>query len=193
MDAGKRFEEVLEAAQRGEEWALTALYRGLQPALLGYLRSQRPADAEDLASETWIAAARGLRRFAGDEDAFRRWIFTISRRRLLDLRRAESRRPRTVPEPARPQAGSGADAPAAESEALESLATRRALEHVATLPPAEAEVVVLRVIAGLSAEDVAAITRRSPGHVRVLQHRALHRLAQLLEDTVTALLSPLAL
>jgi RNA polymerase sigma-70 factor (ECF subfamily) len=45
------------------------------------------------------------------------------------------------------------------------------------LPRPQAEVVLLRVLAGFSAEDVAEMTGRSPGAVRVLQHRALRRLA----------------
>jgi RNA polymerase sigma-70 factor (ECF subfamily) len=184
MGADERFEDVLAAARTGEEWALTVFYRRYQPALLGYLRSQRPADADDLASETWIAAARGLRRFKGDEDALRRWIFTIAHRRLLDLRRDESRRPQTVPEETQSFAPESADA---ESEALESLATRRALQQVAALSPDEAEIVVLRVVAGLSAKDVGAITGRSAGNVRVIQHRALHRLAKLVERTLVTL------
>jgi RNA polymerase sigma-70 factor (ECF subfamily) len=192
LGADERFEEVLAAAQAGEEWALTVFYRRFQPALLGYLRSQRPSDADDLASETWIAAARGLRRFKGDEDALRRWIFTIAHRRLLDLRRDEARRPQTVAEtetggPARP------DSPAAETEALESLATQRALSQIAGLPPDEAEIVVLRVIAGLPAKDVAAITGRSAGAVRVMQHRALHRLAKLIDKTLVTLLGSAAM
>lgn len=170
-----RFEAVLSAAQAGESWALAVLYRSLQPALLGYLGVRRPADAEDLAAETWIAAARALGRFRGGEDDFRRWIFTIAQRRLVDLQRADARRPPTV---AAADPDVGPTSPAAETEALESLANREALERIARLPPDEAEVVLLRVVAGLSAADVGAITGRSAGAVRVVQHRALRRLAE---------------
>jgi RNA polymerase sigma factor (sigma-70 family) len=98
MGLGPRFGCVLAAAQTGAEWALTALYRDLHPAVLRYLYSQDPTDAEDLASDTWLDVARGLQRFGGDETAFRRWVFTIARRRLLDNRRASTRR-RTHPIP----------------------------------------------------------------------------------------------
>jgi len=192
MGDDRKFENTLSAAQAGEEWALTVLYRSLQPGLLAYLRSQRRNDAEDLASETWIAAARGLRRFRGDESDLRRWIFTIARRRLLDLRRDEGRRPRTISEPVE-SAAVVREAPDAATEAMESLETRRALEHVASLGPDEAEVIVLRVIAGLSAKDVASITGRSAGAVRVLQHRALTRLSSLLDKTLVTLAGPLAM
>lgn len=186
MDAGEGFEAALAAARAGEEWGFARLYRDLQPALLGYLRSRRPQDAEDLATETWIAAARGLKRFRGDEGDFRRWVFTIAQRRLIDLRRAESRRPPSIPRAEIPDSWLGY-ARDVESEAAERMAVRRALERIASLPPAEAEVVLLRVIAGLSANDVAAVTGRSPGAVRVLQHRALGRLSRLIGSTLTTL------
>lgn len=192
MTADRGFENLIAAARTGDEQALTTLYRGLQPPLLAYLRSRRPADAEDLATETWIAAARGLGRFRGGEDEFRRWIFTIARRRLIDEMRRESRRPRSAaaPDPVERVADA---APDAESEAIGRDATRRALEQVAALPPDEAEVILLRVIAGLSATDVAEITGRTAGHVRVLQHRALRRLAGPMGQALVTLPLPLAM
>ncbi len=192
MTTTRPFELVLSAARQGEEWALTSLYRRLQPGLLGYLRSQRPDAAEDLASETWITVARGLASFKGGEDEFRRWVFATARRRLLDLVRAESRRPRTVPE----AAVAGAPVPVspdAETEVLQGLATRRVLQHLASLSPSEVEVVLLRVVAGLSTEDVASITGRTSVSVRVLQHRALRRLAKLVSTTVVTIQGRLAL
>jgi RNA polymerase sigma-70 factor, ECF subfamily len=184
------FELVLSAARRGEEWALTSLYRQHQPGLLGYLRGQRPDSAEDVASETWITVARGLASFRGGEDEFRRWLFATARRRLLDLVRAESRRPRTVAEASEP---TGHASPDAETVALEGIATRRALEQLASLSPAEAEVILLRVVAGLSTGDVASITGRTPVSVRVLQHRALRRLAKLVGTALVTLQGRLAL
>jgi RNA polymerase sigma-70 factor (ECF subfamily) len=186
------FEAVIAAARSGDERAHTTLYREFQPGLLGYLRSQRPGDAEDIAAETWIAAARGLRRFRGDEDDFRRWIFTIARRRLIDEDRRQARRPPIATTESAPEAAA-AGATAAEDEALERIETRRALERVAALPPDEAEVVILRVIAGLPANDVAKITGRTPGHIRVLQHRALQRLAELIGTTFVTIPAPLAM
>ena len=59
----------MAAAREGSEWALAALYRELQPRLLGYLRTRDWSEAEDIASETWMAVTRGLPRFQGDEVA----------------------------------------------------------------------------------------------------------------------------
>jgi RNA polymerase sigma factor (sigma-70 family) len=179
---GDQFQGILTAAQDGGEWAVAVLYRWLHPAVVGYLRSRAGADAEDLASETWLAVARGLTSFSGDEAAFRSWVFTIAHRRLVDHHRAAARRPR-------PRSLAGADGdregpveiPASDDPAgavIAALAGEEAVRRiVALLPKDQADIVLLRVVAGLPVEDVAAITGRRPGTVRVLQHRALRRLA----------------
>jgi RNA polymerase sigma-70 factor (ECF subfamily) len=173
---GPEFPAVLAAAAGGDEDAFGRLWRELQPRLLRYFVVAAPAVAEDLASETWLGVVRGLDRFQGGEAAFRGWVFTIARHELLDWRRRVGRRAVEglavggLVERAAP------DDPAAA--AVEGLSTRAALAVVATLPPEQAEAVVLRVVAGLEVERVAAIMGKRPGTVRVLTHRGLRRLAQ---------------
>ena len=70
--------------------------------------------------------------------------------------------------------------PGADDIAIESLSTNEAIEAlVRNLPSDQAEVVLLRVVGDLSVEQVAKIMGRSPGSVRVLQHRALRHLAKI--------------
>jgi RNA polymerase sigma factor (sigma-70 family) len=184
---GDQFPGILTAAQDGGEWAVAVLYRWLHPAVVGYLRARGGDDAEDLASETWIAVARGLSNFSGDENAFRSWVFTIAHRRLIDHHRVTARRPRT--RTLHPVEGEGHDAPlemsADDDPAAEVIAAAAGDEAVRRivklLPKDQAEIVLLRVVAGLPVDEVAAITGRRPGTVRVLQHRALRRLAERLE------------
>ena len=66
-----------------------------------------------------------------------------------------------------------------EEEALEVLGTELALSCIAMLPASQADVVLLRVLGGLSVGEVAKILDKRPGAVRVLQHRALRTLASL--------------
>jgi RNA polymerase sigma-70 factor (ECF subfamily) len=78
-----------------------------------------------------------------------------------------------------------AQLPCAEDSAdmaLEHLSTAAAIALVSELPPLQAEVVLLRVVAGLDTESVARLLRKSPGAVRVAAHRGLRRLAQLTAD-----------
>ncbi|HEV7535631.1 MAG TPA: RNA polymerase sigma factor [Acidimicrobiia bacterium] len=190
---GDQFQGILTAAQDGGEWAVAVLYRWLHPALVGYLRSRAGDDADDLASETWLAVARALAGFTGDEAAFRSWVFTIAHRRLVDHHRSSSRRLRTRSLTADDGDGPGlggflaelasGDDPAAETVA--ALAADDAVRRIMALLPADqAEIVLLRVVAGLPVDDVAAVTGRKPGTVRVLQHRALRRLADRLAPPV---------
>src|SRR5712692_746240 len=95
MTIGSDFDSVLSAAQTGAERAFTALYRDVNPPLLRFLGPQAPSAADDLAAETWLAVARQLRAFTGGEGAFRGWLFTIARRRLIQHWRDVGRRPAT--------------------------------------------------------------------------------------------------
>jgi RNA polymerase sigma-70 factor (ECF subfamily) len=180
------FSDVAAAAGRGEHWALTDLFRAYQPPLLRYLRAQAPDAADDLASEVWIGAAKGLAGFSGDEAAFRGWLFTIARRRLIDHRRRTGRQ-RTDATPAEElevvvDMGPGGDPVAA---VLGRLGAQRAIDAlIAELPADQAEAVLLRVVGGLSVAEVARIMQRPPGTVRVLCHRALRRLAVRYGDEV---------
>src|SRR4051812_35546925 len=98
MALGESFAATLSAAQSGAEWALTSLYTDLHPAVLRYLKAQHHSEADDVASDTWIDVAPALHRFAGEERDFRKGVFTIARRRLIDHRRKATRR-RTAPVP----------------------------------------------------------------------------------------------
>jgi len=65
-----------------------------------------------------------------------------------------------------------------ETEALDVIGTREALERLRALPPEQAEVVLLRIVGGFTVEEVARLLGRRPGTIRVIQHRALRRLAR---------------
>jgi RNA polymerase sigma-70 factor, ECF subfamily len=178
--------DVVEAAGKGEHWALTELFRAYQPPLLRYLRAQEPRAADDLAGEVWVAVSRGLTQFSGDEAGFRGWLFTIARRRLIDHRRRSARQ-RTDPVAGDAldtvdEWGLGGD-PA--SEVLDRLGAQGAVHAlVRHLSADQAEAVLLRVVGGLSVAETARIMQRPAGAVRVLCHRALRQLATAYGDDV---------
>lgn len=171
-----RFPEVLAAAQGGAEWAFAALYREANPRLLRYFASRARDEAQDLAAETWMAVARQIGSFEGAEDDFRRWLFTIAHHRLVGYwRSAGRRRDEPVPDSDLSQLAGTADP---SEDVVGSMSAQAAVERiVATLSPEQAEIVLLRVLAGLSVEEVAEVVGKRPGAVRVTQHRALRKLA----------------
>jgi RNA polymerase sigma-70 factor (ECF subfamily) len=182
---GEDFTAVLTAAQRGDEAAFGTLWHDGQPALLRYLHVIAPDTAEDIAAETWTHVVRGIAKFRGDERNWRAWLFTTARRRVIDQTRQLKRRPATSLE-ALPDLTladlAGLRSPDAADVALDNLATRAAIEVIAALPPMQAEVIMLRVVAGLDTEEVARLLGRSPGAIRVAAHRGLHRLASTLAE-----------
>jgi DNA-directed RNA polymerase specialized sigma24 family protein len=141
---GPSFPVVLRAAARGDEGAFERLWYDLQPRLLRYFGVIAPGTAEDLASETWLAVIGTIGRFQGNEPAFRAWVFTIARHKVLDWRRRAARKG-TEDLPANGLIEQAApDDPAAD--ALEGFSTRAALA------------------------EVAEIMGKRPGAVRVLTH-----------------------
>ena len=98
---GEEFGAVLAAAQSGSHDAFAVLWRDGNPALLRYLRVVAPEHSEDIAAETWVQVVRGLSRFTGDEAAWRAWLFTTARRRLLDQARLRKRHPASAAFPPR--------------------------------------------------------------------------------------------
>lgn len=181
---GDGFSGLLAAAQRGSEDAFTTLWIDGNSALLRYLRVIAPDAAEDIAAETWVQVVRKLASFRGDEAAWRAWLFTTARRRVIDHARRRTRRPEApledMPAARLPVTADTADV------ALEQLATASALALLAGLPSLQAEVILLRVVAGLDTAAVARIVGCSQGAVRVAAHRGLRKLArQLAEAGVT--------
>ncbi|MBV8559660.1 MAG: sigma-70 family RNA polymerase sigma factor [Acidimicrobiia bacterium] len=176
MALGEQFTDVLGAARAGAPWALETLYREFHPSVLAFLRGRAPAEAEDLASDVFVAVAEGLARFEGDEDGFRSWLFTIAYRQVGQLRRRAGRR-RTDPFPIA-EVDERLPPGDAESDAMAAISTQQALDLIATLPPAQAEVLLLRVVADLPVDEVATIVGKRPTAVRALQHRAIVGLAR---------------
>jgi RNA polymerase sigma-70 factor, ECF subfamily len=181
---GEDFETVLAAAQSGSEAAFAELWHDCNPALLRYLRVLAPDAAEDIAAETWVQVVRGLPGFRGNEQNWRAWLFTTARRRVTDLARRMARRPAVSLDalPDLAAALTSLQGPDAATLAMESLDTRAAIALVARLPPLQAEVIMLRVVAGLDPETAASLLGRSPGAVRVAAHRGLRRLAGMLAE-----------
>jgi len=173
--------EAVARAQKGDEDAFRSIYRAVQPGLLRYLRGLVGDDAEDVASEAWSQIARDLPGFRGDGQGFRGWAATVSRNRALD----HLRRMRRRPQPAGVSADEMAQRPAEHDTAgiaLDRVATDEAIALIASLPPDQAEAVLLRAVMGLDVATAAQVLGKRPGAVRTAAHRGLHRLADILAE-----------
>lgn len=178
-------DDALDAARLGDERGFAELWTFLNPLILRYLRVLVGQAAEDVASETWLQAARDVRAFRGDGVGFRVWLFRVARNRGLDELRRSGRRledPVGLPgdSPQAPRARPALDDTAAE--AVERLSTERALNLIAQLPKNQAEAVMLRVIIGLDAQQSADVLGKRAGAVRIAAMRGLRNLSALLAD-----------
>lgn len=178
--AASEFDRRLRAAQDGDEACFTELFRSAQPRLLRYLRTVAGGLADDVAAETWVSVVRGLNRFSGDESQWYAWVFTIARARLVDAQRRAARA--AVPVDVDILADAVPAVADVSGTVEEMFSTESALRLIGTLPRNQAEVVLLRYVAGLDVSRTAEVLGRRPGAVRVTAHRALKRLAGLLAE-----------
>ncbi len=173
MTAGRwtDFQRLVHAAGSGDTDALGELWRRYQPMVVRFARARGERDAADVASEVWLDVARSLPRFVGDDTDFRKWILTIARRRVIDHHR---RHRRLVPSDRIEQLDTTVeDQDRSDLEAIIAMVRR--------LPRVQAEAILLRYLADLSDGDVAEVLGTSSGNVRVLIHRGLARLQQMLD------------
>jgi RNA polymerase sigma-70 factor (ECF subfamily) len=199
---GSTFEPELEALRAGDEAAFVALidrYHGpLYRLAMAYVRDH--GVAEDVVQETWLTCLRSLDKFEG-RSSLKTWIFGIlinvarSRRRkesrLLPLTTlfrgddSDSRRPTVDPDrfggdgmwTAPPDSWSNIPlAKVVQAETLERV--KAAIEG---LPLKQREVIVLRDIAGLEADEVCRLLSISAENQRVRLHRGRAAVRKMLE------------
>ena len=171
--------EQLASARAGEPDGVEALYRRYAPAVLAWHRARvtDPHLAEDLTSEAFLAVLRGLPGYQGGPEALAGWIFTLVRRDLVDHLRRVQRRPEV---PAEITEELGGSVPDVADTAVARGDTDELRAALAQLSPDQREVLILRVVAGLTAQEIAETTGRTVGSVKALQHRGLDSLGRLL-------------
>jgi len=177
-DSRPDFRSIVESARFGDESAWEVVYLALFPRLTAYARCRLDSDrASEAVAETFARAVAGIGRFSWKGGGFEGWIFAILRHVIVDAHRKHGRAQHHVPlfdgERNQPES---IDRLLANEEAL---AVRNAYR---SLSPAEQELLHLRVVSGLSAEDVARMLGKRPGAVRMAQSRALDNLRHALKN-----------
>jgi RNA polymerase sigma-70 factor (ECF subfamily) len=173
----------LVAARQREPAAVTRVYTAYAPALFRFFMASvgNRQEAQDLTGGVFVSAIEGLPGFRGPVEALGGWLFRIARHDLYDFRRKQARSPGTTPlEDALDEAAIAAGVEDPEELALERLEGSRVMAAVQQLSPDQREVLLLRMAAGLTAPQVAAVLGKTTGAVKALQHRGLQSLARLL-------------
>jgi RNA polymerase sigma-70 factor (ECF subfamily) len=179
------FHDLVGAAVRGEREAVEGVLRWIRPLLVRYCRARVGAQertfasADDVAQEVCLAVLTALPSYRDQGRPFLAFVYGIASHKVADAHRSAARnRAEPVPEiPETLELTDGPEAQLMQGEAAEQMA--RLLEM---LPDKQRDIVLLRVVEGLSAEKTAEVVGSTPGAVRVAQHRALSRLRAVLNS-----------
>jgi RNA polymerase sigma-70 factor, ECF subfamily len=170
---------LLRSAQKDNGDAFAALYRANVQAIYRYIY-YRVSDrqlAEDLTSDVFMRALRGLKRYEDRGKPFVAWLYRIAHDRVIDHRRRVNRRATDVdiddkPMPVRVDMDSGM---------MRKQAARALRSAIAQLTDDQQQVIILRFIEGYSLDDTAQAMDKKANAIKALQHRAVRALGRQLE------------
>ena len=167
---------LVARAQAGDREAMEGLVTQLRPRVFRYVlaRVLDPHTADDVTQEVAMTVLSALPRYVDQGRPVTAWVFGIAANKVREQRRSSMRRPETPVDIVSDHMGDDSLEP--ENAALRLDAARQVAAVLATLPEQHAEILRLRIAAGLSAEETADVMGMTPGAVRVAQHRALARL-----------------
>ncbi len=176
---GEELDRAVAAAAQGDRSALAQVLEMVRPLVMRYCRARIGAaergqlSADDVAQEVCLAVMTALPRYQDQGRPFMAFVYGIASHKVADAHRNASRN----------KAEAMAEVPdvistdhGPEQRALESETSRQMNTLLATLPEKHREILILRLVMGLSAEETATAVGSTAGAIRVAQHRALAKL-----------------
>jgi len=170
--------DLTTLAVQGDEGAIEVLIGQVRPMVVRYCRARlgrvsgQYHIADDVAQEVCIAVLSALPRYRDMGRPFASFVFGIASHKIADALRSAIRA--AVPTEDLPDGPD--DRPGPEETVVRYIEAERARALLSRLPDHQRELLLLRVVAGLSAEETGNVLGMSAGAVRVAQHRALARL-----------------
>jgi RNA polymerase sigma-70 factor, ECF subfamily len=181
------FGDLAHLAVRGHPGAVEALLERIRPMVMRYCRARLGRVtghyyvADDVAQEVCLAVLAALPRYRDMGRPFASFVFGIASHKVADAVRASSRL--AVPFEDLPDGPD--ERPGPEETVVAYIEAERTRALLAQLPNHLRELLILRVVTGLSAEETGNVLGMSAGAVRVAQHRALARLRALaIEESI---------
>jgi RNA polymerase sigma-70 factor (ECF subfamily) len=169
-----------EAAAAGDERAAATLMTTIQPLVLRYCRARVGrgersfASAEDIAQEVLVEVLAQMPHYQSHGRPFLAFVYGIAAHKIADAQRAAAKN-RTEPVGSVPDTLEETDDTPEEAVVTGEL-SRQMATLLRVLPDKQREILLLRIVVGLSAEETAAAVGTTTAAVRTAQHRALQRL-----------------
>lgn len=176
--ADRSFDMVLEAAQAGDGRAFEELYTALQRRLYAFVEVRGASDPEALVNDVFMKVFTNIGTFVGTDSQFSGWVFKIARNQLIDEFRRGRRR---VDEAVLGEEHESATPGTAETEALALAGDEWVAAQLSVLTQEQRDVVLLRVVSGLTIEEIAEVLGKRVGAIKAMQRRAFRALARNLE------------
>jgi RNA polymerase sigma-70 factor, ECF subfamily len=189
VDGGNQasLRDLTSLAVGGQPAAIESLLEQIRPMVVRYCRARLSRltghyhVADDVAQEVCIAVLSALPRYQDMGRPFASFVFGIASHKVADAMRNASRL--AIPTEDLPDGPD--DQPGPEETVVAYIEAERVRALLARLPAHQRELLVLRVLAGMTAEETGNTLGMSPGAVRVAQHRALARLRAIaLEENI---------
>ncbi|MDQ3791011.1 MAG: RNA polymerase sigma factor ShbA [Actinomycetota bacterium] len=173
------FHELVTSSMQGDQEAVATLFAWIRPAIVRYCRSRIGrsgsafSSADDVAQEICMAVLGAISRYGDEPESFLPFVYGIAAHKVADHYRRAGR-DRSDPAADVPD---GVDTSASPEQQIMAADLRDRLDQLlATLPPRQREILILRLVVGLSAQETATAVGLTPTAVRVTQHRALAKL-----------------
>lgn len=181
--SGDDRDALISAAVKGDPAAIDRVFRWIRPLVLRYCRNRVGGQertftsADDVAQEVYIAALASLPSYRYQGRQFLAFVYGIAAHKVADARRSAARN-RAEPVSEVPDTRDSADGP--EEQIMNGEIAGQMTRLLHSVSDKQREILDLRVVLGLSAEETAEAVGSTPGAVRVTQHRALNRLREVL-------------
>jgi RNA polymerase sigma-70 factor (ECF subfamily) len=173
---------LVKLAKSGDTEAFEVLYQQNAANIYRFLCAQlkETLDAEDLTSEVFMKAWRGLPRYRDRGHPFSAYLYKIARNALIDHRRKNSKQVFEANNPVESILDSN---PKVSEQLHKKEAHQNLWRLLREIKENYQSVLVLRFINGLSTSEVAQILGKSEGSIRVLQHRGLNALREIMAES----------
>lgn len=175
---------LVTPAKSGDLRSIDLLLAAIQPLVVKYCRSRigrlerSYASADDVAQEVCLAVLTALPTYREQGRPFLAFVYGIASHKVADAHRSAARN-RSEPVAELPDYAEAAEGP--EQQVMNGDRTQQMARLMTVLPAKQREILILRIVVGLSADETADAVGSTPGAVRVAQHRALAKLRRIVE------------
>ena len=170
--------KIIESAVRGEASAFGLLYDHYQPRIYRFIliKVGRREEAEDLTHQVFLNAWQNIGNYKNLGFPFGSWLYQIARNQIIDYYRTNKV---TVDLEKVEQYWS--ETASSETATDAKMEIERVKIAIRKLKPIHQDIVVMRFVEELSIKEVAAATKKTEGAIKLLQHRAIKHLKEILE------------